>query len=431
MGNPETITNIDTPLAILAEFDVGRILDGVDGGNRALTRVNQLGVATDWEAIRNWLKDTAGSPETKRSYRKEIERLLLWCSCVALKPLSDLTRADYEAYAQFLANPTPREAWCGPTVARHLPRKRMMAMSGKTKYTPEQRRALDLQLVADDRDPLPNPLWRPFVSGLSEAGIRRALLILRGLNDYLVRAGFLDGNPLAIAPLGSQGSMGQRSEGHALQHGDPRRRALTTEEWGALRQACEQMLQETTEQKAEYERATFVLEALYALGARIGELASHAMGSIVQWSDGSWRWLVTGKGGKDAWVPVNARLLGALSRYRTHLGLSPLPTPKDVTPFFLNLAGTKPVTVRHVYNIIKDLCAAAATLIEPTSPASAEKLRRASPHWIRHTFVTHLVDRTDDLDVVRRLARHDDLKTTQTYRDKSDDVLLQAIDTIG
>jgi site-specific recombinase XerD len=59
--------------------------------------------------------------------------------------------------------------------------------------------------------------------------------------------------------------------------------------------------------------------------------------------------------------------------------------------------------------------ATAAGVIEADNPQLAEKLRRASPHWMRHTHATHALERGAELTTVRDNLRHASISTTSTY----------------
>jgi site-specific recombinase XerD len=97
---------------------------------------------------------------TQRSYRKEAERLLLWAVLIQGKALSSLEAEDLRSYAGFLTQPP--QTWCGP---RSHPRW--------------------------------SPKWRPLEGPLSASAHRQALVILHGLFQYLNRAGWTEGNPVA------------------------------------------------------------------------------------------------------------------------------------------------------------------------------------------------------------------------------------------
>lgn len=122
----------------------------------------------DAEAISSFLNEFRDSPETLRSYSKEIERLLLWCIHVAKVNISSLRRDHFLDYQQFLKNPLPEASWCGPSTGRQT------------------------------KDGSINPHWRPFVKGLSPASVNKALTILDSFFNYLVQSNYLVGNPLAV-----------------------------------------------------------------------------------------------------------------------------------------------------------------------------------------------------------------------------------------
>ena len=135
-------------------------LDGNNGANRARSGVRQTAADTDVEAIRLWLAEYAGSPHTLRSYRKEAVRLLVWATQGLGKPLSSLNREDLLAYEMFLARPSVE--WIDPDLPRRGGGRRL------------------------------------FDGPLSPHSVRQAMGILSGLFGYLVAAGYLAGNPLAL-----------------------------------------------------------------------------------------------------------------------------------------------------------------------------------------------------------------------------------------
>ena len=81
----------------------------------------ELGIAlidanNDAEAISSFLQEYKDSPETLRSYTKEIESLLLWCIHVTKVNISSLRRDHLLEYQAFLKNPQPKKTWCGSRV---------------------------------------------------------------------------------------------------------------------------------------------------------------------------------------------------------------------------------------------------------------------------------------------------------------------------
>lgn len=344
-------------------------LDGHHGRNRAsFNAVRQIAADDDLTAIQTWLDEFTDSPRTQRHYRKEVERLLLWSILERGKPLSSLTREDCQAYEAFLADPQPRDRWCGPKARRF------------------------------------SPQWRPFQDSLSASSRRTALLIINSLFTYLVKAGYLAGNPLALIKR-------RRRDGNAKVGVE---RYLEHDEWLALLDTVERLPRETDKDIRQYERARFLLSLLYLLGPRVSEIANHGMNSFVA-IRGRWWWQVTGKGFKTARVPVNKDMVRALQRYRRFLGLSPMPYPDEETPLVPSLRGSQGISDNMIYRIVKDLVGKTANRLEAEDPYKADKLRRASTHWLRHTSITHQADAGISLRYLQRSARHAKLDTTGLY----------------
>ncbi len=366
------VTTVLIPSAVplpLERLQPPLALDGRAGGNRAGPDVVcQLAADNDLEAIQAWLAEFHDSPQTLRNYRKEAERLLLWALLERGKPLSSLTREDCLQYEIFLADPQPRERWRGTKAPRFSPR------------------------------------WRPFLGPLSPASRKLAMLIINSLFSYLVKAGYLAGNPLALARRRSRGLQPLRQVERFLEH----------DQWQALLAAVAALPRDSERDRQHHARAKYLVALLYLLGPRVGEVAGHTMGSFTRIRD-RWWWRVVGKGRKEAQVPVNQDMLEALSEYRRFYGLPPLPTPAEPTPLVLNLKGVAGIGDNMIYRIVKDLVARAAVRLEADDPHQAEKLRRASTHWFRHTSITHQADAGIDLRHLQRNARHARLDTTGLY----------------
>jgi site-specific recombinase XerD len=78
------------------------------------------------------------------------------------------------------------------------------------------------------------------------------------------------------------------------------------------------------------------------------------------------------------------------------------------TPLIASLAedGAAPITSARLWNVLQRFFARAADLVEADSPAVAQKLRQASPHWMRHTHATHALAHGAELTIVRDNLRH-------------------------
>ena len=370
------------PIRPLAQTTFAPALAGQDGENRADRAKRQINADNDLDAISCFLAEYDRSPGTARIYQRECERLLLWAVHECGKPLSSLTRQDFEGYLNFLADPQPALRWCGPKVNR----------------------------ASKD--------WRPFVGPLSEPALLTAIAAINSLMAYLVDAGYLAGNPLglirqrrrklALEAQGAGTAAAPTLESTSIE------RFLDADMWSAVTRAVEALPRNTPSQVDEYERLRFVCAMLYLLAPRAGELESHRMNSF-QEERGLWWWHVIGKGGKRAKVPVPDDMVQALVRYRKHLGLSAVPKRNDTTPLLVGLRSQAPITARRLNQILKRLFFQAAALLEPGLEHKAEKLRAASAHWGRHTGITAKVDAGMEERFVQKDARHSDRRTTQRY----------------
>jgi site-specific recombinase XerD len=247
---------------------------------------------------------------------------------------------------------------------------------------------------------------------LQPASRRTAILVINALLSYMVKAGYLAGNPLALVKRrGCQvPPVAQRVE-----------RFLEHCQWQALLATVAALPKDSERQRQHSERTRFLVALLYLLGPRVSEVASHTMDSFRQ-SRGRWWWHVTGKGQRQERIPVNQDMLQALQAYRSFLGLSPLPQPGETTPLVLSLKGTAGITANMIYRVIKDLFGQAAARLQATDPYQAQRLRQASTHWLRHTSITHQAAAGIELRFVRRSARHAKLDTTGLYLHTEEEV---------
>lgn len=138
-----------------------------------------------------------------------------------------------------------------------------------------------------------------------------------------------------------------------------------------------------------------LLEFLYATGVRVSECVALNRGDI-RWSEGAV--CVFGKGGKERWVLFGRQALHWLQVYlqrRDEAGF-------QNEALFINRRGSR-LTDRSVRRILNHHIDRVAGL------------HRISPHVIRHTFATHLLDGGADLRVVQELLGHVSLSSTQIY----------------
>ncbi|AOJ73491.1 hypothetical protein WS83_12420 [Burkholderia sp. MSMB2042] len=124
-----------------------------------------------------------------------------------------------------------------------------------------------------------------------------------------------------------------------------------------------------------------------------------------------------GKGGKLGKVALPSLAWTALDQYLAQRGLPVTPTRWNPTaPLVASLdedgAG---IESRRLWRVLRRFFVLSADAIQDERPATAEKLRRASPHWMRHTHASHALARGAELIMVRDNLRHALISTTSTY----------------
>lgn len=146
------------------------------------------------------------------------------------------------------------------------------------------------------------------------------------------------------------------------------------------------------------QRDRAILELLYATGLRVSEAAGLDIKDI-DWERGYVR--VMGKGGKPRLQPLAGEAMEVIRAYlRARQAAGQAAGAGD--PLFLNKSG-KRLGVRSYRNIVDKYVAEAALA------------KHISPHAIRHTFATHLLDHGADIRMVQDLLGHSDISTTQIY----------------
>jgi integrase/recombinase XerD len=141
-----------------------------------------------------------------------------------------------------------------------------------------------------------------------------------------------------------------------------------------------------------------ILEVLYGCGCRVSELCGLDVTDLDQ---GEATLLLRGKGRKQRLVPVGEPALEAVQAYLRH-GRQHLLGKRPTGALFLNRRGGRLSRV-SVWSLLKD-CGARAGL-----PATL------SPHTLRHSYATHLLEGGADLRVVQELLGHADISTTEIY----------------
>ena len=229
---------------------------------------------------------------------------------------------------------------------------------------------------AVDRERLNRFLVHLQDTGLANRSVARHVSSVRGWFAFLLADGHVEVDPAEILKAPSWGR--------------PLPRTLTLEEVEALLR-----VPDGSSPRGLRDRA--LLEVLYATGIRISELCGLRLEDL---RDDGQLLLVRGKGGKQRLVPLGSKAIEALGRYL-----------RDGRPILPGAAGpamfpgrtSAPLRRQSVWKRFKEL-ARTAGIQTPLSP-----------HKLRHSFATHLLERGADLRAVQTLLGHADITTTQIY----------------
>lgn len=159
-------------------------------------------------------------------------------------------------------------------------------------------------------------------------------------------------------------------------------------------------------------RNYLILEMLYGCGLRVSELCSLQIKDIDNKNEII---LIHGKGAKDRYVPIHKGIVMALKDYITYSRVNLIAITEDTqNPFlFINYKGST-LTPRGVRKILNKI-------VFDTSETF-----KISPHMLRHSFATHLLNNGADLRSVQELLGHENLSTTQIYTGVSKEALKNA-----
>lgn len=154
-----------------------------------------------------------------------------------------------------------------------------------------------------------------------------------------------------------------------------------------------------------------IFETIYSTGIRVSEAAGLDVPSVDS-DQGVMR--VYGKGSKERLVPIGRQAISAISRYRKRL-FEEAGIPLTGGPLFLNKNNGR-LTTRSMDRILKKTAAACGLTVP------------LSPHALRHSFATHMLDAGADLRIVQEILGHKSLSTTQKYTHLTIDKLMEVYD---
>lgn len=216
-------------------------------------------------------------------------------------------------------------------------------------------------------------------SGLSESSIARHVVAIRSLYAFLSKDQGIDNVAIEVNPPKI-----------------PKRlpKALTISD-------IESMIASNGEDIAGV-RNKALIESLYATGARVSEIVQLNVGDISRSEGNTVTVKVRGKGGKERLVPMGKFAQHALDQYLTRSRPTMLKNAREEALFLNEKRGTR-LTRQSAWQIV----------MKAAERAGIE--RDISPHALRHSFATHLLDGGADIRVVQELLGHSSVTTTQIY----------------
>jgi integrase/recombinase XerD len=238
-------------------------------------------------------------------------------------------------------------------------------------------------LPATRRDHVREYIQELFSNGLDGRSVGRKLSALRHFYKHLLLDGKIAIDPTLNIDLPKQWKVLPK--------------ALTRDEVSSMLAAAPRP-NDTVRQQALCLRDRAILELLYSGGVRVSEVAGARledlkleMGYI----------LVRGKGDKERMVPLGAPAQQALQQYLNN-GREVIARKKSSPLLFIG-SGARRITRQRIWQLVGQLSSAL--------PSG----RHASPHMLRHSCATHMVENGADLRTVQTILGHADISTTQVY----------------
>lgn len=249
-------------------------------------------------------------------------------------------------------------------------------------------KVLPLQMVT--LDVLRSYLDRLRAVGLSNRSIARQVATLRGFFGFLVEEGHLSASPAELLLAPKIGSSLPKYLDHS---------------------SVNLLLASPDKDSVAGLRDHAMLDLLYATGVRVSELIKVRISDLDE-AEGTLR--VIGKGDKQRLVPVGKEALQSVERYRNDL--RPRLLKGRVSAFLFVTARGTPMTRQGFWKLLR------------LRGKSAGIFRGLSPHVLRHTFATHLLEGGADLRSVQTMLGHADIGTTQIYTHVMRSRLRQTVD---
>ena len=214
--------------------------------------------------------------------------------------------------------------------------------------------------------------------GLAAATIARKLAAIKAFYRFMIAEGYMDANPAEVVEAGTKGIKLPR--------------VLSEDE-------VVRLLNQPDITTAEGFRDRTMLEVLYATGMRVSELINLTLERV----DLNMKYIIAfGKGSKERIVPLGSVAAEFLQHYLEKVRPKLTHAGRNTNIVFLAFGGHE-LTRQRFWQIIR------------TYGRKANINKALTPHILRHSFATHLLDNGADLRSVQELLGHSDISTTQIY----------------
>ena len=219
---------------------------------------------------------------------------------------------------------------------------------------------------------------------LNSSSVNRKLSVIKSFYDYLNHIGLVNSNELKI--IGTQ----------KLKKNLPK--VLSEKEILHLIDQSGKIYIENPIKNIIYLRTQVILEILYSTGLRISELLNIKINQVANIKD---KLYINGKGNKQRLVIFNQNALDLLKNWIAIM----IKNNKNKNSYlFENIDNTNVISRQQIYKDLKKLALKTNT-----------ELEKLSPHSVRHSFASHMLNRGADLRTIQKLLGHSDISTTEIY----------------
>ena len=219
---------------------------------------------------------------------------------------------------------------------------------------------------------------------LNSSSVNRKLSVIKSFYDYLNQIGLVNSNELKI--IGTQ----------KVQKNLPK--LLSEKEILHLIDKSGKIYIENPIKNIMYLRTQVILEILYSTGLRISELLNIKINQVANIKD---KLYINGKGNKQRLVIFNQNALDLLKNWIAIM----IKNNKNKNSYlFENIDNTNVISRQQIYKDLKKLALKTNT-----------ELEKLSPHSVRHSFASHMLNRGADLRTIQKLLGHSDISTTEIY----------------